>query len=56
MSEEPATNKVEALLLEAVEALRDLAGALIDNMPPQTQDDIASVQVRLLKAVRAYND
>ncbi len=42
------------LLVAAVEALRDLAGALIDNMPPDAQDQITDVQVRLLQAVGAY--
>lgn len=47
--------RYEQLLNEAVDAMRDLAGALIDHMPPQAQSDIADVQVRLLKAVQAFN-
>lgn len=46
--------RYENLLVETVEAMRDLAGALIDNLPPQAQQDVADVQVKLLKAMEAF--
>lgn len=45
----------DALLLETVECLRDLLGDLIDLQPPDTQERIAELQVRLLEAVRAFD-
>lgn len=42
------------LLVETTEALRDLAGELIDLMPPDTQRQIADIQARLLKAVEGF--
>lgn len=49
------TTKLERLVVEAVEAMRDLAGALIEHMPPNAQEQIADVQVKLLQAVEAYD-
>jgi len=46
--------KYESLLLEAVDAMRDLAGAIIDALPPDAQHDVADVQVKLLKAMEAF--
>lgn len=44
------------LLEETVDVLRDLLGALIDLQPPDTQSEIAELQVRMLQAVEIYRD
>ena len=44
----------ERLLLRLHEAVQELAGALIDHMPPAVQEQIAEVQVKLIEMRRDY--
>lgn len=53
MPDSPNSAATERLLTEAVGSMRDLCGSIIDMMPPQTQGDIANVQVKLLLAQKA---
>lgn len=45
----------ERLLLRLLEAVQDLAGALIDYVPPAAQSQIAEVQLTLIELRRDFS-
>jgi hypothetical protein len=47
-------NDRESLLLRLLDAVQELAGAVIDHVPPKAQDQIADVQVTLIELRRDF--
>lgn len=41
---------------QLADAIMELAGALIDLQPPETQHDLADIQVRMLKLKEAIDN